>query len=260
MAGSDSTEIFDFVVVGSGPAGSVLASRLARSAKAPKVLLLEAGAAKVDKAALLLAERYSTLLTYPDYNWGYKTAPQTNLNGRQVDYSRGRGLGGSTRINFAAYTIGPKGDYDHWADLLGDEFFNCANSRRRFNKIESYNTKISPEYKEYLDLEKAEHGFNGPLKVSYPEIFERGVTDFNDVAVSSGIPRNLDINSGDPIGIGIVASTGTKGLRSTALSYLEAPPSNLTIIADAQVSQIVFEGKRAIGAKVGEKLCKWINS
>ena len=255
MAEYSSSESFDFVIVGSGPAGSALASRLARSPKSPKVLLLEAGGGVPDKKALLLAERYSTLMTYTDYNWGYKTAPQPYLHNRQIDYSRGKGLGGSSRINFAAYTTGPKGDYDHWADLVGDDFFNWENSHRRFNKIESYDTEVSPEYKDYVDI-KAEHGTDGPLKISYPKIFEQGITKTNDAAVQCGIKRNRDINSGDPIGIGIVAATGTKGIRSTALGYLENAPPNLTIITDSQVTQIAFDGKRAVAAKVGDKLCK----
>ena len=199
MSTSESSEIFDFVVVGGGPAGIALAASLARSAQAPKVLLLEAGGAKVDEKALLLAERFSTFINYPDYNWGYKTVPQIHLKDRIIDYSRGRGVGGSSRINFAAYTIGPKGDYDHWSELVGDDFFNWQNTRRRFNKIEAYET-FGLESKKYIDIQ-TEHGRNGPIKVHIPPSFERGYTAVNDAILQCGIwDRNLDTNSGDPIG------------------------------------------------------------
>ena len=254
MANSSSTETFDFIVVGGGPAGSVVASRLSRSARAPKVLLLEAGSATFDDT--LIADRYMNLIKYPEYNWGYKTVPQEHLDGREVDYSRGKGLGGSSRINFAVYTIGPKGDYEHWAELVDDDFFNWENTRRRYNSIESYNTGIDNKYKDYYNFTAAEHGTHGPLKVAFPQVWERGAAKFHDAIAELGLKRNLDMNSGDPVGIGLSPSTGSKGIRSTSLCFLENPPSNLTIVTDSQASQIVFEGKKATGVKVGDKICK----
>lgn len=71
----------------------------------------------------------------PGYNWGYKTLPQDNLKGREIDYSRGKGLGGSTAINFCVYTRGPRADYEHWAELVGDDTWRWENVQKRFNTV-----------------------------------------------------------------------------------------------------------------------------
>ncbi|QDS74375.1 hypothetical protein FKW77_005121 [Venturia effusa] len=245
---------FDFIVVGGGPAGCVVASKLARSPKAPHVLLLEAGGSSMDGNAFFLADRYNNFMTFPDYNWGYKSAPQKHLNGRQIDYSRGRGLGGSSRINFACYTIGPKHDYDHWADLVGDDFFNWENSRRRFNTIESYQLDIDSKYKKYADPSQAEHGKSGPLSVSFPKLWERGLSETIDAFKENGNPINTDINSGDPIGFGICPSTSSKGLRMTsATAFLKNPPDNLTIITESPTTKILMDNDLVTGVIAGGK-------
>ena len=71
----------------------------------------------------------------PGYNYGYQTVPQPQLQGREIDYSRGKGLGGSTAINFCVYTRGPSVDYDRWAELVGDEEWGWENAQKRFNKV-----------------------------------------------------------------------------------------------------------------------------
>lgn len=73
----------------------------------------------------------------PGYNWGYKTVPQEQLKDRQIDYSRGKGLGGSTAINFCVYTRGPSADYEHWAQLVGDDTWRWEKVQKRFNKVGS---------------------------------------------------------------------------------------------------------------------------
>lgn len=71
----------------------------------------------------------------PGYNWGYKTIPQEQLNRREIDYSRGKGLGGSTAINYCVYTRGPEADYEHWADVVGDDNWRWKNVLQRFKKV-----------------------------------------------------------------------------------------------------------------------------
>lgn len=82
-------------------------------------------------------------MTVPGYNWGYKTIPQPNLAGREIDYSRGKGLGGSTTINFCVYTRGPSAEYDHWAKMVEDDGWSWKNVQERFKKvhIEEANSK-----------------------------------------------------------------------------------------------------------------------
>jgi choline dehydrogenase-like flavoprotein len=213
----------------------------------------------MDDNALVLADRYNNFMTFPSYNWGYQSAPQKLLNGRQIDYSRGRGLGGSSRINFACYTVGPKGDYDHWANTVGDEFFNWENSKRRYKMIESYEMNIPPEVQRYVAPKPEDHGNSGPVPVSYPAEYEIGLAKFIDAAHESGAKINLDANSGDPIGITMCPSTGSKGMRTTsAAAYLKNSPSNLTIISDSIATKIIIEGGRAIGLVAGGKKCQYI--
>jgi choline dehydrogenase-like flavoprotein len=233
----------------------VVASRLSRSPSAPQVLLLEAGDAQISDNALILSHRYTNLFNYPQDNWNYSTSPQAYLNGREASYARGRGIGGSSRINFACYTIGPRGDFDYWAELVNDDFFNWSNARRRFDKIESYDTNVKPEYAKYFGPLKEQHGVDGPLSVSLPVVWERGLVEALDAANAAGFEINRDTNSGNPIGIGIVASTAKNGIRATSASYLLEPPKNLTIIANTLVTKILFEGKRAVGVSAGEKTC-----
>jgi choline dehydrogenase-like flavoprotein len=97
-------------------------------------LLIDAGGENVDESQQTFGERHWTLMA-PGYNWGYKTLPQDNLKGREIDYSRGKGLGGSTAINFCVYTRGPSADYDHWAELVGDDTWRWEEVQKRFNKV-----------------------------------------------------------------------------------------------------------------------------
>lgn len=131
-----------------------------------------------------------------------------------------------------------------------EEFFNWRISRRRYNEIEAFDMEVSQEHKDCIQP-VTEHGTQGPLKLSYPEVLERGVTKINAAMIQCGVNRNHDVNSGDPIGLGIITATGSKGTRSTALCYLEHPSSNLTITADSPVSQIVFHGKGAVSVRLG---------
>jgi choline dehydrogenase-like flavoprotein len=100
-----------------GPAGSVIAYNLSRSAKKPSVLLVEAGSTNAHPEARVDGKRWLALKD-PGMNWGYKTAPQSYGNNQIIDYSRGRGIGGSSAINFGIWTVGAKDDYDQWARLV----------------------------------------------------------------------------------------------------------------------------------------------
>lgn len=117
-----------------GASGSLLSFRLARALPQYAILLLDAGAANTDKDLQVFSERHFSR-ALPGLNWGYKTVPQEFLNGRQIDYDRGKGLGGSTAINFCVYTRGPQADYEHWAKLVDDDTWSWENVQKRFNRV-----------------------------------------------------------------------------------------------------------------------------
>ena len=100
-----------------------------------KIVLIDAGGTNVDPEHQAFGERFWTLATAPGYNWGYKTVPQGHLDGREIDYSRGKGLGGSTSINFCVFTRGPKSDYEHWAQLVGDDTWSWQRVLERFKRV-----------------------------------------------------------------------------------------------------------------------------
>lgn len=238
-----------------GPAGATLASRLAQSSSSLTVLLIEAGSANDDKAHRLLYDRYSTFITVPDYNWNYMTTPQPTLKNNQIFYARGKGLGGSSSINFCCYTIGPKDDFDEWARLVGDERYNWDQARRRFSELEAFHNPTSPEVRKYSDLADW-HGKKGPVPVEFPSKNEISLAPSLEAIKEAGFQLNPDINSGDPIGVGVSPSTATKGIRITAASaFLEPQPGNLTIKTDAPIARVHLKGRRAIGVETisGEK-------
>ncbi|KAF2239556.1 GMC oxidoreductase [Viridothelium virens] len=187
----------------------------------------------------------------PGMNWAYKTTPQSQLNSREIDYSRGKGLGGSSAINFAVWTLGPKHDYDEWARQVGDPAFNWPNTRRRFDDIENINLKVDQKYQKYFQPLAGDHGNRGRVHVECPPIWEKGMTEVADAAEEFGFPINKDINSGDPIGIGLFPSTSKGGIRNTAAdAFLSDPPANLKIQINSPVHRISFEGTHAVGVEV----------
>ncbi|XMA11128.1 hypothetical protein WAI453_003919 [Rhynchosporium graminicola] len=149
---------YDFIVIGAGPAGCAIATRLAKSSSKPSVLLVEAGGDNKDAAYLVPADRFNLAFSQPQLNWGYKTAPQTHLKGQEIDYSRGKGLGGSTTINFSCWLIGADEDFDEWAKKVGDGTWRWKNVKERFKKIENYHVDIPREHQKYFNP-KAESEF-----------------------------------------------------------------------------------------------------
>ncbi|KAF1815472.1 alcohol oxidase [Eremomyces bilateralis CBS 781.70] len=245
---------YDFIVVGSGPGGSVVASRLAKSKQRPTVLLLEAGGDYNEPENRLLADRYATWVTHPQMGWGYKTTPQEALDNRQIDYSRGKGLGGSTLINFCCYTRGPKEDYDEWARKVDDPFFNWSESQRRIKKFENYAKNTASAVEKYVDFDGYSHGNNGSMDTMFASEAEKNYVGIVDAMIESGVQGlkgNLDLNSGDPLGVGFIPSTAKQSYRTTAASsFLKDTPPNLTIKTNSQVSKIVLEGKKVTGVVV----------
>lgn len=246
---SPTPQTFDFVVVGAGAAGAILASRLARSERQPSVLLVEAGGKNDSKAVRVDAERWLHRMN-PAQNWHYKTIPVKGFNGSVIDYDRGKGLGGSTSINFSCWTVGPKDDHDEMARLVDDEEWSWKNAHERYKRIETYHgfpPDVPDNYKKYLDAKKEDHGYEGPIHVGVPKVWERSFYDLMDIWLANGAKFNPDHNSGDPIGMASCNSTAYQGIRSTSADALAGAPANLHVLVDTEVARVVFEGKKAIG-------------
>ena len=229
---------FDYIIVGAGSAGCVLAARLSED-PATRVLLLEAGPA--DRSLWLhLPIGYGKTMWNPTYNWCFHTDPEPHMNGRRIYWPRGKTLGGSSAINGLIYIRGQREDYDHWA-ALGNPGWAWDDVLPWFRKSEGNQRGAS-------DL----HGGAGPLKVS--DIADRHalVDAFIAGAAETGVPRNDDFNGACQEGAGYYQLTTSNGWRcSTATGYL-APARrrpNLRVETGAQAAGLVFEGRRAVGVR-----------
>ncbi|KAL6230990.1 hypothetical protein BDW75DRAFT_221349 [Aspergillus navahoensis] len=251
-------QTWDFIIVGSGPSGSTLASKLALSAAQPRILLLEAGQRKDDRTLRVSGNRWTTFQE-ADINWGYKTTPQQHCNGREIDYSRGKVLGGGSSINFGIYTVGAKDDYDAWAEIVGDDLFSWANMKARFKAIENFDTSIKNEaYKSFAAPKSEDHGRDGALKLSYAEEWEEDLPLVMDAFRQAGVKWNMDHNSGDPTGVGLAINSVYKGVRSTAGDVIDdvlaRQTGNLEVRTGMMVRKVVFEGEKAVGVQVGDEV------
>ncbi|KAJ5963475.1 oxidoreductase [Penicillium vulpinum] len=245
---------YDFIIIGSGPAGCTLGASLASSAKKPSVLLLEAGGRNEDKSLRVDGKRWTTFMG-EKMNWGSKTTPQEHCYGRQLDYSHGKGLGGGSAINFGVYTVGARDDYDLWAAEVDDETFGWDKMRARLKRMENFTGIDPPENRKYGQSELTDHDNKGGLHVGYAKEWESDLTVVLDAFEQAGAQRNLDHNSGNPLGFGLCINSASKGMRSTAVDLLAEAPDNLVIVSDSPVQRIIFDEKKtkAVGAEANGK-------
>lgn len=147
------------------------------------MLLLEAGATNTAPELCYLAERYMTFMN-PSVNYGYQLTPQKHLLGRTIDQSRGKALGGSSAINFAHWTVGPRDDFDRWAELVGDSTFGWQRMREQLERLENVKTPTTSSFEngKWVKLRDEDHGHDGLLPVEYPEKLERGFMDYMTAA------------------------------------------------------------------------------
>ncbi|KKK21190.1 hypothetical protein P175DRAFT_0439084 [Aspergillus ochraceoroseus IBT 24754] len=240
---------WDFIVVGSGPAGCAIASRLARSAARPQVLLLEAGNRRDEKALRVDGKRWMSF-RQSDTNWGYKTIPQEHCNDREIDFSRGKVLGGSSAINFGVYTVGAQDDYDEWAALVEDDAFRWEKIQERFKSLETFHRGVpDPRYAHLADPKESDHGKDGALRLGYAGEWEPDLPLVLEALNEAGLPLNLDHNSGNPIGMAVGINSAYSGVRTTAADLLRDAPENLTIIPASPVQRVILDGKIAVGVE-----------
>ncbi len=225
---------YDYIIVGAGSAGCVLANRLSADAD-KRVLLLEAGG-RDSNPWIHVPVGYFKTLHNPKLDWCYKTAPDPGLNGRSIDWPRGKTLGGSSSINGLLYIRGQAEDYDHWRQL--------GNAGWSFDDVLPY-FKRSENQQRGGD---AYHGADGPLSISDIRYESRICDAFIAAAEEIGIPRNQDFNGPEQEGAGYFQLTTRKGWRcSTATAYLKPirRRRNLDIVTDAHVERLLFDGEAA---------------
>jgi len=233
---SDSARTYDYIVVGAGSAGCVLAARLSEDPR-NQVLLLEAG--PPDRSPWIhLPIGYGKTMWSPVYNWKFETDPDPNMNGRRIYWPRGKTLGGSSSINGLIYIRGQAEDYDHWA-ALGNEGWAFRDVLPYFIKSEG-NQRGDSEF----------HGGRGPLQVSDIGARHELIEAFIAGAAELGVPRTDDFNGAAQEGAGYYQLTTRNGLRcSTAKAYLSATRRrpNLHIETNAQATGLALRGKRVVG-------------
>ena len=232
----NSAETFDYIIVGAGSAGCVLANRLSADPKT-RVLLLEAGGRDWNPWIHVPVGYFKTMHN-PATDWCYLTEPDPGLNGRRLQWPRGKVLGGSSSINGLLYIRGQAQDYDHWRQL-GNTGWSYQDILPYFRKSEDQQ-RGEDEY----------HGVGGPLAVSGVRLHRKLCDVFIEAAEEVGIPRNDDFNGAVQEGAGYFQLTCRNGLRcSTAVGYLNPVKGrgNLTIATHALVRRVLFDGRRAAG-------------
>jgi choline dehydrogenase len=236
---TDLEQRFDFIVVGGGTAGCVLAARLSED-RSQRVCLVEAGGSGKSlvvniPGAIALAQRSDAL------NWRFRTVPQPQLNGRQIGVPRGRGLGGSALINGMVYFRGHPRDYDAWASA-GADGWSYREVLPYFRKSED-NENFGPD---------VFHGCGGPMHI-------RSITRpnplnfaFFEALAGLGFQARADLNSEDSEGMALRQVSIRGGTRETTASALLRPASkrpNLTVLTNAQVTRVILDGRRAVAVE-----------
>ena len=230
--------MYDYVIVGAGSAGCVLAARLTENPSA-RVLLLEAG--PPDDADEIHIPAAVNLLFGSPYDWGFRTVPQDRAAGQSVYWPRGKVIGGSSSINAMIYIRGNKYDYNTWRDEYGCDGWGYNDVLPYFIRSE-HNSRGAIAY----------HGGAGPLSVTDPKFRSPASTAFIQSAVNAGSTANKDFNGANQDGVGFYQVTQKDGRRcSAADAYLHPAKDrpNLTVKTDALATSVLIEGGHAVGVR-----------
>lgn len=233
---------FDFVIVGAGSAGCVLANRLSADGKY-SVALLEAGG-RDSYPWIHIPVGYFKTMGNPRTDWDFETEPDPGLNGRSIKWPRGKVLGGSSSINGLLYVRGQPQDYDGWRQL-GNTGWSWDDVLPLFRRSECYSGG-----------DDAIRGRGGPLAVSDSRVNRRIVDLWQEAAIQAGYSENPDYNGADQEGVGQFQLTMRNGRRcSAAVAYLNPAKSraNLTVLTECAARRVLFDGKSATGISVSHQ-------
>ncbi|MBU3558396.1 GMC family oxidoreductase [Polynucleobacter sp. Nonnen-W13] len=257
MSTTSHQNTYDYIIIGAGSAGCMLAKRLTEN-PAKRVLLIEAG--KNDNYIWIqIPVGYLYCIDNPRADWRFKTATEKGLNGRSLLYPRGRVLGGCSSINGMIYMRGQKGDYASWVKATGDDSWSWQNALRRYKSFEDYHGAANQW-----------HGKGGEWTVSKQRLRWPIMDVFKEAAVEAGIPASEDFNQGDNFGVGYFDVSQRKGWRlNTSKAFLRdaSKRPNLTVITEAMVNTLLIDSssKNCYGVqyiqngKTTEALCNITN-
>ncbi|HEY6721978.1 MAG TPA: GMC family oxidoreductase N-terminal domain-containing protein, partial [Burkholderiales bacterium] len=237
---------WDYVIVGGGTAGCVLANRLSAD-PGVSVLLLEAGG-KDDWIWIHIPVGYLYCIGNPRTDWCYRTETEPGLNGRSILYARGKVLGGCSSINAMIYMRGQARDYEEWKSL-GNPGWGWEDVLPIFRRSEDYHRGADEM-----------HGAGGEWRVESQRLSWEILDAFRDAMAQAGIPKIPDFNRGDNEGSGLFEVNQKRGVRWNASKAFLRPAmsrANLTVLTGAQVQRVRFEGRRALGVEFrrgGEEL------